>query len=340
MFQSPQQPSCQAQILVVDDGIDNLELLSTICKLQGYETIKSDCGKLAVELARSNIPDLILLDISMPGIDGYTVCQLLKKDPSTQDIPIVFISVFKEIENKTQAFKLGGNDYITKPFQIEDVIVRIKTQLKFRDLQKELKAQHIQLDREKQARQVAEVRLLELNQRLSELTTLDELTKIANRHYFDETLTKEWHRAQREKFSLGLILCDLDYFQLYNDAFGSEVGDLCLQQVAKTIAQIAEGSGGLAVRYDGDMFAVILSPTIEQNTLGIAENIRQQIIQLQIFHPNSPIGDRISLSIGATLVIPNLKQDCNRLLRTAERALEIAQAKGDCVTLLPMSQSC
>lgn len=95
---------------------DNLQLLSTMLKLQGYEVEECDRGKLGIELARANPPDLILLDVNMPDMDGFSVCKILKNNPYTQEITIIFISAFREIEDKTQAFQFGGNDYITKPF--------------------------------------------------------------------------------------------------------------------------------------------------------------------------------------------------------------------------------
>ena len=338
MFQSKRTLCRQAQVLIVDDHRDNLELLSAICKLQGYETIQSDCGQIAVELARKNTPDLILLDISMPEMDGFSVCQVLKSDRLTQNIPIIFISALKEIEDKTQAFKLGGNDYITKPFQVEDVVARIEVQLKFSNLHTELVDRNQQLDRERQERQAAEVRLLQLNQRLSRLTTLDELTAIANRHYFDEMLTKEWHRAQTEHFPLGLILCDIDYFKLYNDAFGDRVGDLCLQQVAQSICQTIERTGNLAARYCGDAFAVILSPTTAKDALNMAEEICQQIRNLHILHPDSLVSDRITVSVGVTFVVPSSKHTKNELLSSTNNALNQARARGNnCAVFKPIT---
>ncbi len=137
----------------------------------------------------------------MPEIDGYAVCQILKSDRTTQNIPIIFISVLKEVKDKTQAFKYGGNDYITKPFEIEEVIARVENQLKLHYLQAELKAKNQQLETEIRHRLAIEKKLLKLNQKLNKLATIDGLTGIVNRHYFDDLFTKEWRRGQREKFS-------------------------------------------------------------------------------------------------------------------------------------------
>lgn len=321
-------PSEKAKILIVDDQPDNLELLSVICSFQGYEVTLSDRGRLAIELAKQELPHLILLDISMPEMDGYTVCQILKSDSNTKDIPIIFISVLKEIENKTQAFQFGGNDYITKPFQIEDVLLRVETQLKFYNVQTELKQKNQQLAKEIQDRQAAETKLLKLNHKLSKLATLDSLTNIANRHYFDEMLNKEWQRGQIESSPLGLILCDIDYFKKYNDCLGHQAGDDCLRRVAQAISQTVRHSGDLAARYGGEEFAVILPQTSPKNALCVAENIRLQIQRLDIPHPNSAVSDRVSLSLGISCVVPNSETTKEELLATADTALYKAKNAG------------
>ena len=321
-------PSEKAKILIVDDQPDNLELLSVICNFQGYEVTQSDCGKLAIELAKQEQPHLILLDISMPEMDGYTVCQILKSDRITKDIPIIFISVLKEIENKTQAFQFGGNDYITKPFQIEDVLLRVETQLKFYHVQSQLKQKNQQLAKEIQERQAAETKLVKLNHRLSKLATLDSLTNIANRHYFDEIFNKEWQRGKIESSPLSLILGDVDYFKRYNDCLGHQAGDDCLKQVALAISQTVRHSGDLAARYGGEEFVVILPQTASENALRVAENIRLQIQSLDIPHPNSDVSGRISLSLGVSCVVPSSKTTKKQLLAAADMALYRAKNLG------------
>ncbi len=320
--------SNREKILVVDDRPDNLELLSTILTSQGYEVEESDRGKLAIEAAKAGSPDIILLDISMPEIDGFEVCQRLRSDPKTKDIPIIFISALKEATNKTQAFAFGGNDYITKPFQIEEVIARVKNQLKIQRLQTELKAQNARLKKEIRERQIAEAKLVELNQKLSRLATLDSLTQIANRHCFDEFFAREWRRAKREQFPLALILSDVDYFKLYNDRFGHNAGDICLQKIARVIAKTVQRPADLVARYGGEEFVVILPQTPAQNALQVAEKIRLEVKKLQIAHPDSLVDDYASLSLGVTCVVPQSQYAQKQLLVTADKALYQAKQKG------------
>ena len=179
MSQFKRSPKEQTRILIVDDQPDNAKLLSIILALHGYEVVECNRGKLAVDLATKNPPDLILLDVGMPEMNGFEVCQLLKSDRRTENIPIIFISAFQEVKEKTQAFNLGGNDYITKPFQMEEVIARVETQLKYYRLQTELKIKNQQLKQEIEARQASEAKLLKINQQLSKLAIIDSLTNIA-----------------------------------------------------------------------------------------------------------------------------------------------------------------
>lgn len=328
MSQFKRSPKKHNRILIVDDQPDNIKLLSIILTLNGYEVVESNRGKLAIDLAIKNSPDLILLDISMPDLDGFKVCQLLKSDRRTENIPIIFISAFQKVEEKTQAFNLGGNDYITKPFQMEEVIARVETQLKYYRLQTELKIKNQQLKQEIEARQVAETKLLKINQQLSKLATIDSLTNIANRYYFDTFLTREWRLARREQFPVAVILVDVDYFKLYNDRFGHQQGDICLQQIAQALLKAVKRPTDLVARYGGEEFAIILPRTSAHNALQVAEEIRQQIKILALTHPDSLAGDYVSLSLGVCAAVPSPKYTQQQLLITADQALYQAKKQG------------
>ncbi len=153
-------------ILIVDDEQHNLRILSTTLTQQGYEVQCAKNGELALLTARETLPDLILLDISMPDIDGYKVCQYLKADVQTRDIPVIFLSAFNETLNKVKAFNVGGSDYITKPFQVEEVLVRVKNQLEIRLLQKKLIEQNALLQTENYERQEAQRKLEQITTEL------------------------------------------------------------------------------------------------------------------------------------------------------------------------------
>ena len=315
-------------ILVVDDRADNTELLSIMLTLQGYEVEQSNRGIKAIEIAKARSPDLILLDVNMPEMDGFEACQRLKADPDTIDIPVIFISALDKVSDKIKAFEYGGNDYITKPFQVEEVVARVRNQLQISRLKTELKAKNTRLEQELSKRKSIEKKLLEVNQQLSKLATLDGLTQLANRRKFDEFLSREWQRGQREQHCISLIFCDIDYFKLYNDSFGHQSGDLCLQKVAQAIVSAVKRPADLVARYGGEEFAVILPQTPATNALLVAEKIRQRVKQLDLCHPRSLVSDRVSLSLGVTCAVPNSRYTTDRLLVTADRALYQAKEQG------------
>jgi diguanylate cyclase (GGDEF)-like protein len=315
-------------ILVVEDCPNNIELLTVILTLQGYKVEQANQGNLALGSAMARPPDIILLDLSQPEMDSFAVCQQLKADPHTQDIPIIFISAANEAESKIKAFECGASDYITKPFQIEEVIARINNQLQISRFKIELKAKNAHLERELLKRQLAAKKLLNLNQQLGKLAAVDSLTQVANRRIFDEFLTREWQRGQREQHYLSLILCDVDHFKLYNDRLGHHSGDLCLKRVARAITKTVKRPADLVARYGGEEFAIILPQTSAQNALWVAETIRLQVKHLHLPHPQSSTGDYVSLSLGVTCLIPQPKYTKKQLLVTADKALYQAKKLG------------
>lgn len=317
------------KVLVVDDSSDNLEILSYILTFKGYEVVTSDRGQKALEIARTDPPDIILLDIGMPEMDGYEICQRLRSGENTRDIPIIFVSAWNQANNKTRAFRYGGNDYITKPYQMEEVIARVENQLQIQRLKTELENKNQRLSQELYRQKNQEQQLLKINQKLGQLVNIDSLTQLANRHRFDEFLTREWYRRRRDNSSLSLIICDIDYFKLYNDRFGHIAGDECLKQVAEVISQGVKRPADLAARYGGEEFAIILPQTPAQNALKVAERIRLSVKKLHLPHPSSLVDDYISLSLGVSCIVPDSKSTEEQLLSTADRALYEAKKVRD-----------
>ena len=328
MLLAEQSVFSKVKILIVDDRVDNLELLSTMLASQGYEVVESDRGCSAIELAQADPPDLILLDISMPEMDGFEVCQVLKSKELTKDIPVIFISALKEIEEKSHAFKIGGDDYITKPFYIEEVLLRVENHLKKHRLQLELQTKNYRLQQENRQLLETEDKLLLSNRKLDKLANFDSLTEIANRHRFDRVLVNEWQRGNREKNFLALILADIDYFKLYNDYFGHQAGDACLKKVAQAILQTVNRPADLVARYGGEEFAIVLPQTSAENALLIAQKIRLAVEKLNLSHPQSSASKTVSLSLGVTSVVPSSKHTVKQLLVSADMALYQAKKQG------------
>ncbi|MGL4503860.1 MAG: GGDEF domain-containing response regulator [Planktothrix sp.] len=338
---------CKGNILLVDDTPDNLRVLSSILTKHGYYLRKALNGEMAITAAHALIPDLILLDINMPSMDGYEVCTALKQSEQTQNIPIIFISVLDDVLDKVKAFQVGGIDYITKPFQLEEVIARIENQLKIKRLQAELQdknrilaEKNIRLLREISHRKKAENALKKANQKLQKLACIDGLTQVSNRRKFDEYLKQEWVRLGRKNYPLSLILCDIDYFKAYNDTYGHPAGDECLKQVAQAICQAVKRPADLVARYGGEEFAAILPHTHCTGALSVARNIQQEIQQLDIKHCASDVGDIVTISLGICTMIPTGDESLDNLILSADKALYQAKQTGrNCYcTYLPQPQ--
>jgi diguanylate cyclase (GGDEF)-like protein len=177
-------------------------------------------------------------------------------------------------------------------------------------------------------RQKAQAALREANQELEKLSVLDSLTQIANRRRFDDYLLEQWQKSKQAESPIALILCDIDYFKLYNDSYGHPIGDYCLQQVALAIEAIVESNSGLLARYGGEEFGVILPNTDSKEALKIAEEIAINVNRLRITHQPSPINEYVTLSLGVFSVIPNSKIAPELLIALADKALYEAKAGG------------
>ncbi len=331
----PLTPPCKGNILLVDDTPDNLRVLSSILTKHGYYLRKALNGEMAITAANALIPDLILLDINMPSMNGYEVCSALKSSEKTRSIPIIFISILDDVLDKVKAFQVGGVDYITKPFQLEEVIARIENQLSIQRLQHQLYEQNCLLEkqnalllREIENHRKAEESLQKANQKLHQLAWIDGLTQVSNRRQFDEHLQQQWDRLLREHHPLSLILCDIDYFKSYNDTYGHPAGDECLKQVAQAICHAVKPPVNLVARYGGEEFAAILPHTSNKGALSVARTIQRQIQQLQIEHSASDICKFITISLGICTVIPSLETALDFLILSADKALYHAKQTG------------
>ncbi|CAD5921367.1 Phytochrome-like protein cph2 [Planktothrix tepida] len=335
--------SSPGSILLVDDKPDNLRLLSTMLMEHQYEVRRVTKGVMALKTAKAAPPDLIVLDIKLPDLDGYEVCQALKSDPMTAEIPIIFISALDNVLDKVKAFSVGGVDYITKPFQVEEVLVRVKNHLTLRSQHQQLLEKNERLQQEIKARKEIEIALKEsqselqkLNQELQRLAHLDGLTQTANRRQFDHYLQQQWMQLCQEQKTLALIMCDVDYFKSYNDTYGHQAGDDCLRAIAQAISQAIPRTTDLVARYGGEEFAVILPETDLLEAEIIAQTIQKKVQSLKLVHDHSQVSPYITLSLGITCLIPHFQFSPSLLIEWADRALYQAKKQGrNCsVTLL------
>jgi diguanylate cyclase (GGDEF)-like protein len=331
----------KADILVVDDTLANVQLLSRMLTEYGYKVRKVLNGQMALMGIQTAPPDLILLDVNMPEMNGYEVCQQIKTNQATQDIPIIFISALDEASDKVKAFSVGGADYITKPFQVAEVLARVEHQLMLRELQQQLREQNVLLQKKiyEHERTLCELEkaktaLQQANDNLQRLAIVDDLTQVANRRHFYDYLSQEWQRSLREQVHLSLLLCDVDHFKRYNDAAGHQAGDRCLQKVAQAIQAAIHRPTDLVARYGGEEFTVILPATNKDGAMHIAETMQEKLHHLQMVHPDSSVSSFVTLSIGIGCIIPNLDDSADHLVALADQALYSAKERGrDCIVL-------
>ena len=260
-------------VLAVDDKPPNLRLLREMLEDEDFSVVEASDGVQALERARDETqrPDIILLDINMPHMDGIEVCRQLKANASTQNIPIIFISGVAELDDKIQAFNEGAVDYITKPFQVEEVIARVTTHLTLRNLQKVLEQQIEELQR-------TQIELEASNRELARLSVQDGLTGLYNRRYLDENLRSVFSRTKRYGKSLSVMMCDIDDFKRINDTLSHEVGDAVIRQVAK-ILQNEVRDADITARYGGEEFVVVFPETLISQAAIVCERIRTHVEQ-------------------------------------------------------------
>jgi diguanylate cyclase (GGDEF)-like protein len=301
-------------ILIVDDNPTNLSVLSQVLKSEGYKTRFAISGEGAIEQINEELPNMILLDIQMPGMDGFETCVALKSQPNTKDIPVIFITASVDVDSKVKGLSLGAVDYITKPFQHEEVIARVNVHLQNRYLTQKIQKQAIEL--------------LHVNQQLQRLANLDGLTEVANRRKFDEYLKHEWLRLSREKQYLSILLTDIDHFKDYNDNYGHQAGDLCLKKVADILQKSIRRSSDLVARYGGEEFAIILPNTPLDGAITIASEIHKSLESQQIIHECSPVSSILTISLGITTLIPTSKLTCADLISFTDKALYRAKRSG------------
>lgn len=271
------------RILIVDDTQANIEILYKILK-GDYEVFYAKNGRDCLRLAKREIPDLILLDIMMPDMDGYQVCSLLKADSQTARIPVIFITAMGNEENETKGLDCGAIDYITRPISPPIVKARVKN--------------HLELKRSHDVMEALSTELTNKNQQLKKLAREDGLTGLANRRHFNEVLDAEIKRALRTRQFLSLILCDVDYFKRYNDHYGHVAGDKCLQMIGATLLSTFLRAGDVPARYGGEEFAVILPDTPPEKAEHLAEKLRLKMVEQAIPHAFSETLELVTLSIG------------------------------------------
>lgn len=293
----------------MDDNPDNLRLLTKILESQGYIIRKSLNGRMALQAAYRHPPDLILLDITMPDMNGYEVCQEFKSSKITDQIPIIFISALDQTNNKVKAFELGGQDYITKPFQEIEVLMRVKNQLLIKQQYQQLLDQNQRLEHEIQERLKAEAEV-------KQLSLTDELTGLYNRRGFFWLANQQFKIAQRTQIFCCLLFVDLDGLKKINDSLGHEIGDRMIVDTAQILKQAFRDSD-LVARLGGDEF-VIFMIVGSRNTEEFYPRLQANIDRFNQEHNYSY---KLSISVGVTQSVLNENISLEQLIEEADKLM-------------------
>jgi len=300
----------QAQLLDLDDGVKGKILLvddqPTTIKIlhqlfnKEFDMYMATTGAKALNVCKKVKPDLVLLDIEMPGMSGFEVCEILKSDPQTANTAIIFITAHFDEEQEVKGFQLGAVDFIHKP--INSIITTARVQNQF------LLKRHSDL--------------------LRAIALQDSLTGVANRRQFERCLPDAWRHCIRHLQPMSLVMLDVDFFKRYNDKYGHQQGDDCLRSVAQAISDVAGRPYDLVARYGGEEFVCILPDTNLDGALSIAEKMIVAVQNLAIEHADSTISDSVTISAGVSTLFPKLDSSWEHALNEADKQLYLAKKGG------------
>ena len=288
-------------VLIAEDSHEIASLMVMSLRLAGYQASQAHDGNQALEMASSLLPDLILMDIMMPGMDGFLVAEKLKEQASTCNIPLIFVTAKSEVPDKVHGLETAV-DYISKPFAMPELVARVRSALRIHRLQVELKKS---------------------NEELSRLALTDGLTGLSNRRGFDQQIEDEIWRARRFNHGLGLLIFDLDRFKSVNDNWGHAQGDVVLRAFAEVLMNSSRRVDKIA-RYGGEEFALLLPGTDAEGVEFVGEKVREATQHMEVDCP--PCGDtvlHITVSVGG-VTIPTLAENGPSVADLAHGMFEVA----------------
>jgi diguanylate cyclase (GGDEF)-like protein len=302
------------KILIVDDSPTSRAALRSLLERMKHSVVEADDGKKGLEMYQRDRPDLVLIDVVMPVMDGYEAARRMRATGTDEWVPIIFLSSKEDDQDLERAIESGGDDYLVKP--VSFVVLNAK----IRALQR-LDAMH--------GKQLEMSRALAAaNRELEKLSHQDGLTGIANRRYFDGYLSTEVRRAAREHKPLSLILADVDQFKAFNDCYGHQVGDDCLRRVAAALTSAGRRPADLAARYGGEEFAMVLPGTDLDGAVDVAQSVSRVIGGLAIPHARSIVNQSVTLSQGVVSLTPEKESPPEDLILRADQALYQAKQQG------------
>lgn len=298
-YQQQSREESPATVLVVDDELTNLRLMGDLLTPH-YQVMIARNVVEAREVLHKQIPDVLLLDVMMPEIDGFSFCREIKENDDTRNIPVIFVTALGDEVDELKGLKLGAVDFIHKPISSPILLARVHT--------------HLELKRR--------------TDMLEQRTLVDALTGVGNRRAYDLILEAEWRRLQRKNSCLSMLIVDIDQFKLYNDYFGHREGDDCLEKIAMTLNKVIGRASDQLTRYGGEEFVLLLPDTPLQGAIELSEKVMQHIRELNIPHSPGALQSRVTVSIGGACLYPNKNQLPESLFMLADKQLYRAKETG------------
>jgi diguanylate cyclase (GGDEF)-like protein len=308
-------------ILIVDDDLFMRKILVRYLERENYRVVEAVDGLEALKIYQECQPDIILLDAMMPVLDGFECCSRLQQLPNGDHTPVLIITALEDRKSVDRAYAVGASDYVTKPIHWAVLRQRVRRLLDQANLRHQIEA--------------ANQQLAVVVKELQRLVTIDGLTQVANRRCLDEYLDQECKRSQREQIPISLVLCDIDFFKNYNDNYGHQEGDHCLQEVAQAIGKSINRPADLVARYGGEEFAIVLPNTDDEGGMNVALRATEIVRSLHLPHSHSKAAPNVTISCGVATLFPSTHFQATNLidlLKAADRALYVAKAEGrNCV---------
>lgn len=292
------------RILIVDDHEDNVEILRARLEASGFETVAANNGLEAIEKVRSTVPDVMLLDVMMPGIDGHEVARRIRADPALPFMPIIMQTALESTEAVVEGLDAGADDYITKPINFMELEARVRSMLRIKELHDALATANIQLNR---------------------MAITDALTGLYNRRHLEERLREMFDHSQRLHVPLTCAMFDLDHFKSVNDTHGHQAGDEVLKQFATILKSCAREIDRVG-RYGGEEFMVLLPGTVLDAAVTFAERARQEVEAHTFTFEGGTLRRTISCGV-AGFPHPQVRHR-EDLVKAADDALYVAKERG------------
>ena len=301
----------KARILVIEDSPSQAREITEVLNNMGYDVVWADGGIKGLSMARKEVPDIILLDVVMPDMDGYTVCRWLKLNEETKEIPIIMLTVKSDISDKVEGLEIGANDYLPKPFNERELEARIYATLRTKSLQNELRKRNEELQ--------------ELLHKVEVMALTDPLTGLYNRRRFYESLKREFATSKRYKHPLTCIMMDIDYFKKINDEYGHMTGDEVLKGLSDLISATVR-EVDIVSRFGGEEFTVLLPHTTIDKSLIGAERLMDKIRKKTFKREGAKFKITVSMGISSIDDIKDGNED--DLIRFADIAMYKAKENG------------